>query len=293
MALPPIPTISPLPEPPIRGTDTGPVFSSKTATFIDALHDDFQPEINATVGAINNALPTIEAAADAASDAEAARDLSEDARDAAIVAQGLAEDARDAAIIAQGLAEGFADDAEAAAQAAEAALLPSQSGNSGKFLTTNGSTPSWADVPASGAVLIASSTGFQPWEFTSISSTYSELWMTWEHDVASGSSNYFEIDIQARTGGAWQGYNRIGSGVLSPGSAAKYRGALMLKDARENQGLITAYFDDDDTDLLINGNTYFGSGFWAAPGGISGIRVRRSGSTGGTSNHLVRLYGRV
>lgn len=41
-----VPTITPLPAPPIRGTDTGPVFSSKTAAFLDALHDVFQPELN-------------------------------------------------------------------------------------------------------------------------------------------------------------------------------------------------------------------------------------------------------
>lgn len=41
-----IPTVDPLPEPPIRGTDTGAVFSAKTAAFLDALHDDFQPQLN-------------------------------------------------------------------------------------------------------------------------------------------------------------------------------------------------------------------------------------------------------
>ena len=30
----------------------------------------------------------------------------------------------------------------------DAELLPSQSGNTGKFLTTNGTTASWADIPS-------------------------------------------------------------------------------------------------------------------------------------------------
>lgn len=38
----------------------------------------------------------------------------------------------------------------AVAAAAFSTVLPSQSGNSGKFITTNGTTASWASVPSAG-----------------------------------------------------------------------------------------------------------------------------------------------
>jgi len=50
-----IPQITPLPDPPIRGTDTGPVFSQKTANWLDAATYDFVPELNAFAPALVNA----------------------------------------------------------------------------------------------------------------------------------------------------------------------------------------------------------------------------------------------
>ena len=65
----------------------------------------------------------------------------------------------------------------AIAAAAFSTALPSQSGNAGKYVTTNGTTASWASVPAAGMTLIstASASGSAAIDFTSgIDSTYDE-----------------------------------------------------------------------------------------------------------------------
>jgi len=132
MALPPIPTISSLPEPPIRGTDTGATFSTKTAAFIDAMHDALQPEINATVTDINGKLPLIETAAEAADYAATAEGYSVITSASADAAQDAATASAASALTAAGsetAAAVSASDADAARILAEAAAAIAVSGS--------------------------------------------------------------------------------------------------------------------------------------------------------------------
>jgi hypothetical protein len=71
--------------------------------------------------------------------------------------------------------------------------LPSQSGNAGKFLTTNGSTESWGTPSGGGTTLItdvqlSSSTGY---DFSSIPGTYKNLVLTFSGlNIAALSTNF-------------------------------------------------------------------------------------------------------
>jgi hypothetical protein len=77
--------------------------------------------------------------------------------------------------------------------------IPSQTGNSGKYLTTDGTNASWATISAGGMTslasgsLAASATGF---DLTSISGSYNELWL-----YITNYSTSTTADIQIRTNG--------------------------------------------------------------------------------------------
>jgi hypothetical protein len=81
-------------------------------------------------------------AGDAVGDASSEVLLALAAKDAAIAAEVAAETARDAAQLAETNAE-TAETNAAASAALAAGYLPSSSGNSGKYLKTNGTTNSW------------------------------------------------------------------------------------------------------------------------------------------------------
>jgi len=75
--------------------------------------------------------------------------VAEAAAEVAEVAAAVAEAAADVAEVAAAVACVVAVEAELealVALAAEEVALPSQSGNNGKYLTTNGSTASWAAI---------------------------------------------------------------------------------------------------------------------------------------------------
>lgn len=281
MALAPIPLISALPEPPIRGTDTGSVFSTKTASFLDAMHDDFQPELNATAEAINDLLPTIEAGAEAADDAEAARDLAqgyasaadldriaaETARTGSETAQGLSEDARD-------LSEQYRDEAETARDAAiGAGPLPPQAGNAGKALITDGTTADWENL---GYTLIQATTtgGVGQWDFNPIPPDYSDLLMIIGVTPSGSASTRIAIDNGSGVG------SNVNLGSSSPG---RHVGSVFIPGYRMSSGVLFGY---TLTTTNLSGGGVLQT--WAGP--ITGLRFNLSIGTG--SSVLIQLYGK-
>jgi hypothetical protein len=88
---------------------------------------------------------------DAVNDASSEAAITVLARDEAVAARNAAVAAEVAAELAETNAEAAQAAAQAAQAAAEAASLPSQTSNSGKYLKTNGSTPSWDNLDISTA----------------------------------------------------------------------------------------------------------------------------------------------
>ncbi len=164
---------------------------------------------------------TIDSATHAAS-AEAAKVAAEAALAAALIAETNAELAETNAETAETNAEtaetaaaSSASSASASAAAAAATLadaiaagsiLPVQTGNAGKVLTTNGTTTSWAGSHVwvqLGSTI--TTTGAGPWDFSSIAAIangYRELMLYCEFTVAGASPSNFtpRIRIQGTSG---------------------------------------------------------------------------------------------
>jgi hypothetical protein len=73
--------------------------------------------------------------------------------------------------------------------------IPSQTGNSGKYLTTDGTNASWATVSGGGMTLIQETvaSGLSSLSFSSIPSTYKHLYLTWSGVYASATGSGFNI----------------------------------------------------------------------------------------------------
>jgi hypothetical protein len=78
------------------------------------------------------------------------------------------------------------------------AIVPSQTGNSGKYLTTNGTTASWGTVSGGGMTLLATTncSGSSTITFSSISQSYKHLLVTWDYiyNTSASSNMYFQFN---------------------------------------------------------------------------------------------------
>jgi len=158
-----IPTISTLPTAPAR-TDAPATFISRADAFLAALVT-MQSELNTTIGAMNTDIGGIAANVTAA---EAAQTAAETAETNAEAAQAAAEAASSATLWVSGTSYSAGDvvyspvdyksyrantatsgttDPSASADWTRLTFdLPSQSGNAGLYLTTDGTNESWGDV---------------------------------------------------------------------------------------------------------------------------------------------------
>lgn len=73
--------------------------------------------------------------------------------------------------------------------------IPSQTGNSGKYLTTDGTTASWATVSSGGMTLIQETTAsaLSSLSFSSIPNSYKNLLLVWDGIYHSTSGSAFDI----------------------------------------------------------------------------------------------------
>lgn len=88
--------------------------------------------------------------------------------------------------------------------------LPSQSGNAGKFLTTDGTTESWGTVSGGGTTLItdvqlSASTGY---DFSSIPNTYKNLVLTFAGLNISALSTNFGLRFNNNTSAVYENYTQ-------------------------------------------------------------------------------------
>ncbi len=286
MALPPIPSVTNIPPPPIRGTDTGLVFSNKTAAMLDTLHLDTIPEWNTSIDAVNDLLPTIEDAADAADDAEAARDIAQGYASTATTQAGIATTQAGISTTQAGISTtqaGLSDAARVAAEAArDAAIgagpLPAQSGHSGKFLTTNGTAASWEHVRWT--QLAATTTGsVGQWDFTSIPQTFADL--MFRIAMTPGSSGGLQIALDHGSG--------FGTAVvLSANGTVAQKGGVFIPNYTQTGGVIVGGIRAGNVAGIGANSANFL--VYAGGAGISGIRLSLSAGT--ASSVSIQLYRR-
>ena len=168
-------TISTLPTAPAR-TDAPATFISRADAFLAALVT-MQSELNTSIGAMNTDIGGIAANVTAAQDAQTAAELAETNAEAA---QAAAEAASNATLWVSGTSysagdvvyspvdyksyrantatSGTTDPSASADWTKLTYALPSQSGNAGKYLTTDGTNESW-DTVSAGGVTTATASG--------------------------------------------------------------------------------------------------------------------------------------
>lgn len=189
------------------------------------------------------------------------------------------------------------------------AVYPSQTGNSGKYLTTNGSATSWGTVTAGGLVYITSSTftastapsinncftsTYRNYKIVinidSASSSASNLAIRMRVSGADNSSNYYYFGIEPNSGSGTM-YTTAGNGVNI--GAVAYQGEngtdvsidIYSPALAQKTHYTTSYATSTPTYILIGG-TY---------GGTHNVATAYDGFTlipnGGNITGTIRVYG--
>jgi len=118
------------------------------------------------------------------------------------------------------------------------AVVPSQTGNAGKYLTTDGTTSSWGTISAGSYTSLAtgSLTGNQV-TISSISSSYRELVLV-INNLSLSASDEFAIRVNGQTSGYGFGSTRGGSGT---GQYETQNGSVIKVPAGNLSGPTTNY----------------------------------------------------
>jgi len=141
----------------------------------------------------------------------------------------------------------------AIAAAAFSTALPSQSGNAGKYVTTNGTTASWASIPVAGMTLIssASASAVATVDFTSgIDTTYDQYLIEFQNVVPATSSTQFYMRASNNSGSSFissASYITGGRGIdgtdalqsLAASGDSKFPLSLSGGDGVKNSGAVS------------------------------------------------------
>lgn len=130
------------------------------------------------------------------------------------------------------------------------ALLPSQTGNSGKFLTSNGSVTSWGTV--SGGTPAGSNTWVQFNNSGSFGASQALLWTGTVLELGNGSASEYNLKIDGAS--ASLDFNRAASTPSNPGLGRNKffaNAAGTWSGVNNSGGVVTYYFNG--ADLIIGG----------------------------------------
>jgi hypothetical protein len=96
------------------------------------------------------------------------------------------------------------------------AVVPSQTGNSGKYLTTDGTTSSWGTVATGGMTLISTTTlSGTTTTISSIPSTYVSLYIVFENMTSGTANTAMRYQFNSDTGSNYTYRSGSGSGTIT------------------------------------------------------------------------------
>lgn len=133
-------------------------------------------------------------------------------------------------------------------------LLPSQTGNSGKFLTSNGSTASWGSVSSFNAVYVADTTAtYKIASLPAVKGGYGSQWMTYtkvKEFVANGTGTiYTTFTLFNASGGT--PYGRIYKNGVAVGTERSGNGTYTETISVATGDLVQLYIKQSRDDYYV------------------------------------------
>ena len=199
----------------------------------------------------------------------------------------------------------------------------SQTGNSGKYLTTDGSATSWGAISAGGMTLISETvaSSLSSLSLSSIPSTYKQLLLVWQGVNHSNTSSTFSLRFNSDSSGVYgyQGLSNGGSSAVEaqandsqtswwPGGYAPFGisvDSTSFNGSSKGWIQIDNYASSTKYKTIIGSYGFFRSGVnyyyvpatigsYLSTSAITSVDIVRTSGTGtfsNLSNTSIRLYG--
>ena len=162
-------------------------------------------------------------------------------------------------------------------------VVPSQTGNSGKYLTTNGTVSSWGTISAGGMTLIstASPSAATTVSFTSIPTTYKMLLVKF---VArqSATNERFSVRLNNESGGI---YNWTAASITGTNTTVTGGSTGSTSIGASNQTAVVPYCATTDTSDQAQGE------FWIYDANLSQSRHQVSWQSSGLTSYMTSGQG--
>lgn len=152
--------------------------------------------------------------------------------------------------------------------------LPLQSGNSGKFLTTDGSVESWGTVTSGGMTLIGTTALTGVSNTIAIPTGYNNIQLVLR-DIQGNTSTYLRVAAKPASGSPQHHWIQMRTGFSSVDSNSESWATIMQFDSSSDQSVVVDLYDYDNSvcNKVMS---------WNAAYGLSGGAIRRAAT--GTAN---------
>ncbi len=147
-------------------------------------------------------------------------------------------------------------------------VIPSMSGNSGKYLTNDGSTPSWATISSGGMTLIGTTTLTGVSNTIAVPSGYKNIQLVLR-DIQGNTSTYLRVAAKPATGSPTHHWIQMRTGFSSVDSSSESWATIMQFDQSSDQTVVINLLDYNQSvsHKIMN---------WFGAYGLSSGAIRRS-----------------